>query len=216
MLDPTLFRPNKSTVPVGRLALRRGDCGASRWLCEDAGVKVPILGNPSPHATATPTKKQTIARMPNRKRRIPVPFVSAKYVELERSRSPNGQQRQASRDLDGWGPIYKSLHVQGRGALRRELTAYLRTGRALRVPRARARRGKSFGTDQVLISERPAKARDRAVPGHWEGDLILGLETSAIGTLVVRATRFTTLPHLPPRTDQGPRVKNGSLGWPWP
>ena len=105
--------------------------------------------------------------------------------------------------------IYQSLYVQGRGALRRELTACLRTGRALRVPRARARRGKSFVTDQVLISERPAEAEDRAVPGHWEGDLILGLESSAIGTLVERTTRFTMLLHLPPMTDQGPRVKNG-------
>jgi IS30 family transposase len=94
--------------------------------------------------------------------------------------------------------IYRSLYVQGRGALRRELTACLRTGRALRVPRARARRGKSFVTDQVLISERPAEAEDRAVPGHWEGDLILGLGSSAIGTLVERTTRFTMLLHLPP------------------
>ena len=105
--------------------------------------------------------------------------------------------------------IYQSLYVQGRGALRRELTACLRTGRALRVPRARARRGKSFVTDQVLISQRPAEAEDRAVPGHWEGDLILGLESSAIGTLVERSSRFTMLLHLPPMTDQGPRVKNG-------
>jgi len=105
--------------------------------------------------------------------------------------------------------IYQSLYVQGRGALRRELTACLRTGRAMRVPRARARRGKNFVTDQVLISERPAEAEDRAVPGHWEGDLILGLERSAIGTLVERSTRFTMLLHLPPMTDQGPRVKNG-------
>ena len=73
--------------------------------------------------------------------------------------------------------IYQSLYVQGRGALRRELTACLRTGRALRVPRARVRgRGKGFVTDEVLISQRPAEAEDRAVPGHWEGDLILGLE----------------------------------------
>jgi IS30 family transposase len=105
--------------------------------------------------------------------------------------------------------IYQSLYVQGRGALRRELTACLRTGRALRVPRARARRGKSFVTDQVLISERPAQAEDRAVPGHWEGDLILGLESSAIGTLVERASRFTMLLPLPPMSDQSPRVKNG-------
>ena len=72
--------------------------------------------------------------------------------------------------------IYQSLYVQGRGALKRELTACLRTGRALRVPRARAcGRGKRFVTDEVMISQRPAEAADRAVPGHWEGDLILGL-----------------------------------------
>ena len=106
--------------------------------------------------------------------------------------------------------IYQSLYVQGRGALRRELTACLRTGRALRVPRARVRgRGKNFVTDQVMISQRPADAEDRAVPGDWEGDLILGLQSSAIGTLVERTTRFTMLLHLPPMTDQGPRVKNG-------
>lgn len=107
--------------------------------------------------------------------------------------------------------IYQSLYVQGRGALRRELTACLRTGRALRVPRARVRgRGKCFVTDQVMISQRPAEAADRAVPGHWEGDLILGLGSSAIGTLVERATRFTMLLHLPPMDGRGgPRVKNG-------
>jgi IS30 family transposase len=106
--------------------------------------------------------------------------------------------------------IYQSLYVQGRGALRRELTACLRTGRALRVPRARTRRGKKFVTEQVLISQRPAEAEDRAVPGHWEGDLILGLQSSAIGTLVERTTRFTMLLHLPPMPGHdGPRVKNG-------
>jgi IS30 family transposase len=101
--------------------------------------------------------------------------------------------------------------VQGRGALRRELTACLRTGRALRVPRARARgRGKNFVTEEVMISQRPAAAEDRAVPGHWEGDLLLGLDSSAIGTLVERSSRFTMLLHLPPMDGRdGPRVKNG-------
>lgn len=108
--------------------------------------------------------------------------------------------------------IYQSLYVQGRGALKRELTACLRTGRPLRTPRARSRRrGKSFVTPEVMISERPAEAADRAVPGHWEGDLIIGLSGSAIGTLVERATRFTMLLHLPPMPGHGsgPRTKNG-------
>jgi IS30 family transposase len=107
--------------------------------------------------------------------------------------------------------IYQALYVQGRGALRRELTACLRTGRALRVPRARTRgRGKQFVSPEIMISERPAEAVDRAVPGHWEGDLILGLGSSAIGTLVERTTRFTMLLHLPRMHGHGqPRVHNG-------
>ena len=107
--------------------------------------------------------------------------------------------------------IYQSLFVQGRGALARELTACLRTGRALRVPRARVgARGKGFISDEVMISQRPAEAADRAVPGHWEGDLIIGTGRSAIGTLVERSSRFTMLLHLPPLPGRdGPRVKNG-------
>src|SRR3981081_4478000 len=108
--------------------------------------------------------------------------------------------------------IYQALFVQGRGALRRELTACLRTGRALRMPRARTRRrGKTFIPPEILISQRPAEAVDRAVPGHWEGDLIVGLGSSAIGTLVERTTRFTLLLHLPRMTGHGheDRVKNG-------
>jgi IS30 family transposase len=108
--------------------------------------------------------------------------------------------------------IYQALYVQGRGALRRELTACLRTGRALRMPRARTRgRGKTFISPEIMISQRPVEAADRAVPGHWEGDLILGLGSSAIGTLVERTTRFTLLLHLPRMTGHGheARVKNG-------
>ena len=108
--------------------------------------------------------------------------------------------------------IYQALFVQGRGALRRELTACLRTGRVLRMPRARARRrGKTFISPEIMIAQRPAEAADRAVPGHWEGDLILGLGSSAIGTLVERTTRFTMLLHLPRLAGHGsaPRMKNG-------
>lgn len=108
--------------------------------------------------------------------------------------------------------IYQALYVQGRGALRRELVACLRTGRALRVPRARTRgRGKKFVTPEIMISERPAEAADRAIPGHGEGDLIIGLDSSAIGTLVERTTRFTILLHLARMDGHGNRrrIKNG-------
>jgi len=108
--------------------------------------------------------------------------------------------------------IYQALYVQARGALRRELAACLRTGRALRVPRARSRRKVwAHVTPEVMISERPAEVEDRAVPGHWEGDLLIGLQRSAIGTLVERTTRFTMLIHLPRGDGYGviPRTKNG-------
>ena len=97
--------------------------------------------------------------------------------------------------------IYQSLYVQGRGALRRELTACLRTGRAIRKPRARsdARRGRQI-PPELMISARPAEVADRAVPGHWEGDLIIGRNSaSAVGTLVERSTRLVMLLHLPGR-----------------
>ena len=100
--------------------------------------------------------------------------------------------------------IYKALYVQGRGELRRELTKCLRTGRALRKPRNRSRGGNGRGhiPGMINISERPAEAADRAVPGHWEGDLIIGKnQASQIGTLVERSTGFVQLLHLPARRD---------------
>jgi IS30 family transposase len=109
-----------------------------------------------------------------------------------RAHFPDEPEMQVSHET-----IYQSLFVQGRGALRRELATCLRSGRAIRKPRGtRERRARI--TDMVTISERPAEVDDRAVPGHWEGDLILGKNNrSAIGTLVERHTRYVLLLHLP-------------------
>ena len=111
---------------------------------------------------------------------------------------PDNQHMQVSHES-----IYRSLYVQGRGELRRELTKCLRTGRSLRKPRARVgtdARGQLV--DLVKISQRPPEAADRAVPGHWEGDLIIGRAgASAIATLVERTTRFNMLLHLPGHHD---------------
>ena len=94
--------------------------------------------------------------------------------------------------------IYQSLYVQSRGALRRDLTKCLRTGRALRRPCRQAGQRRNRIPDMINISQRPAEADDRAVPGHWEGDLIIGKNNrSAIGTLVERTTGYTMLVHLP-------------------
>ena len=106
--------------------------------------------------------------------------------------------------------IYQALYVQGRGALRRELTACLRTGRALRKPARRATvRGKRNFPPEIMISARPPEVEDRAVPGHWEGDLIIGSGSSAIGTLVERKTRFVMLVHLPRLNE----LARGERGW---
>ena len=106
---------------------------------------------------------------------------------------PDDEQMRISHEA-----IYQALYVQGRGALRQELAVCLRTGRTLRKPRRRVDQRRERIKDKVMIADRPAEAADRAVPGHWEGDLITGTENgSAIGTLVERTTRFTMLLHLP-------------------
>jgi IS30 family transposase len=123
--------------------------------------------------------------------------------------------------------IYRALFVQGRGELRRELAVCLRTGRAMRKPRSRTGQRHELIKDKVMISERPAVVEDRAVPGHWEGDLIVGTGSkSAIGTLVERSTRFVMLLHLPGRhggeevrdamaaaIERMPAALRGSLTW---
>ena len=109
-----------------------------------------------------------------------------------RREHPDEPERRVSHET-----IYRSLYVQGRGALRRELTKCLRTGRVLRKPHGQHHPGGQI-RDMVLISERPGEVEDRAVPGHWEGDLLVGYNNqSAIGTLVERQTRFVLLVALP-------------------
>src|SRR6266511_1711928 len=95
--------------------------------------------------------------------------------------------------------IYRALYVQARGTLRRELTRHLRTRRQRRFARAQSSKGQSQGklTGMVMISERPPEVEDRAVPGHWEGDLLIGTRTNAIATLVERQTRYCQLVALP-------------------
>jgi len=125
--------------------------------------------------------------------------------KLELNWSPEQVSRWLEREFPGrpemrvsHETIYQALYVQGRGALRRELAAHLRTGRALRKPRRRGESRQGRLKDMVSISERPPEAADRAVPGHWEGDLIEGKGgRSQVGTLVERSTRFTMLVPLP-------------------
>ena len=95
--------------------------------------------------------------------------------------------------------IYQSLYIQARGGLKRELTAYLRTGRSMRKPRRSPGHRRTRIPDMVMISDRPAEVEDRAIPGHWEGDLIMGSKASdsSVGTLVERTTGFVMLLHLP-------------------
>ena len=125
--------------------------------------------------------------------------------DLRRQWSPEQISRRLSEDFRddatmriSHETIYKSLFVQGRGELRRELTRCLRTGRAKRLPRAWTGNRRRMIPGMVMISERPPEVSDRAVPGHWEGDLLMGRDNkTAIATLVERSTRFTVLVDLP-------------------
>lgn len=155
-----------------------------------------------------PRPKENVRAIRSRRRRRPMP-ARAKCWSPEQIANrllvdfPEDESMRVSHEA-----IYQALYVQGRGALRRELVTCLRTGRALREPRARRDRKqrRTYITPEIRISERPPEVEDRAIPGHWEGDLIIG-SPGAVGTLVERTTRFVVLLHLPRLSDPTPDVR---------
>jgi IS30 family transposase len=181
--------PSTISRELGRLPARWPDRHRRRYL-----------------ASAAQADADAKARRP-KQRRLVVNLALRREVQdrLERKHSPQQIAQRLRLDFpddpEMWvshETIYQSLFVQARGGLRRELAKQLRTGRALRRPRRRTGQRGGQLNGMVLISERPADIEDRAVPGHWEGDLIMGAgNTSAIGTLVERATGFVMLLHLP-------------------
>jgi transposase, IS30 family len=184
--------------------LGRGASTISRELRREGGI------NAAGQYRAVPAQAAAEARARRPKpRKLENPQLNARVQQdLEDKWSPEEIAARLKVDFpdDEWmrashETIYRSLFIQGKGALRKELTVCLRTGRALRRPRKRVD-GRADPDrripDKIMISERPAEADDRAVPGHWEGDLILGAHNrSAVGTLVERSTRFVVLLHLP-------------------
>jgi transposase, IS30 family len=184
--------------------LGRGASTISRELRREGGI------NAAGQYRAVPAQAAAEARARRPKpRKLENPQLNARVQQdLEDKWSPEEIAARLNVDFpdDEWmrashETIYRSLFIQGKGALRKELTVCLRTGRALRRPRKRVD-GRADPDrripDKIMISERPAEADDRAVPGHWEGDLILGAHNrSAVGTLVERSTRFVVLLHLP-------------------
>jgi IS30 family transposase len=168
----------------------------------------PGRGGEAYRAVPAQAAAEARGRRPKRRKLEHEPLRTAVQDRLEQRHSPQQIARRLRREFPddeamhaSHETIYRALFVQGRGSLRRELATCLRTGRAIRRPRRRVD-GRSDPDrripDKVMISERPAEAADRAVPGHWEGDLIQGkANRSAIGTLVERSTRFLMLMHLP-------------------
>ena len=147
-----------------------------------------LLGRPGPdQQSRSPTGGLTAIGMTAAATSDELAWSPEQIAQRLKIEFPDDESMQISHEA-----IYQALYVESRGALKRELVTCLRRGRALRVPRARSRqKAWAHVTPETLISQRPPEAADRAVPGHWEGDLLIGLQRSAIGTLVERSSRFT-------------------------
>jgi IS30 family transposase len=210
--DRYLSMPEREEIAVG-LAAKLSHAEIARRLGRHRStIGREIRRNkPATHpyrATSAQAKTQARARRP-KVRKLASDPVLADYVQGKLEGEQRWSPEQIARRIvlehpDDEGmrisheAIYQALYVQGRGGLRRELHGCLRTVRAMRKPHQRPGERQGRIKDMVLISERPAEVADRAVPGHWEGDLIVGTKNgSAIGTLVERTTRFTMLLHLP-------------------
>jgi transposase, IS30 family len=196
-------RPRPEPLPDGQRRRPGPVPGAPRPQQRPQHVRLryrPSLAQAKAEQRARRPKPGKLARHPQLRaevaRRLGKKWSPEQISRTLRREFPDRPEMQVSHET-----IYRALYVQGRGELRRELTRCLRTGRALRRPRRMPdQRGRRRIPDMIMISERPAEAADRAVPGHWEGDLILGKDNnSAIGTLVERTTRFVMLLHLPGR-----------------
>jgi len=190
-LDVNRLNPSRPrAVPLGQ---RAGAWG-----------RVPATPNYSP-SIAQQRFEARLARPKQTKLATSPPLHAEVVARLTLNHSPEQISRRLVEDFPddlemrvSHETIYRSLYVQGRGELKRELTRHLRTGRALRKPQRRTDQRLHRIANMVNISERPPEVEDRAVPGHWEGDLICGTQNkTAIGTLVERATGFVLLLHLP-------------------
>jgi transposase, IS30 family len=169
--------------------LRRNLDGLGRYRATSAHALAYVRASrPKPAKLATNPQLRGIVEADLAKKYSPEQIAGRLKIQF-----PDQPEMQVSTET-----IYQSLYVQSRGALKRDLTRYLRTGRAVRKPCRKPGQRKNRIPDMINVSERPAEAKDRAVPGHWEGDLIIGTKNlSAIGTLVERTTNYTMLLHLP-------------------
>jgi IS30 family transposase len=182
-------RLGRSPSTVSRELRRNAGCSGQAYRATTANaLAYERAGRPKPAKLATNLALRRKVEDDLQRRYSPEQIVGRLRREL-----PDEPKMRVSTET-----IYQSLYVQSRGALRRDLTRCLRTGRALRRPCRQAGQRKNRIPDMINISERPAGADDRAVPGHWEGDLIIGKNNAtAIGTLVERTTGYTMLVHLP-------------------